>query len=58
MAKTKMPGSQAHVIALVIAMSLLSSTPTSSDIGHLAQGKRMFPEIFSVLESEQQPLKA
>lgn len=53
-----MPGSQAHVIALVIAMSLLSSTPTSSDIGHLAQGKRMFPEIFSVLESEQQPLKA
>ena len=39
-------------------MSLPSSTPTSSDMGHGAQGKMMFPETLSGLEPEQKPFKA
>lgn len=42
-----------------LSMSLPSSTPTFSGVGHrAAQGNRMFPEMLSILEPEQKRMKA
>lgn len=45
-----------HAIALVLAMPLPHSTPTSSDVGRLAWGTHVSTRL-TVLEFEQQPWK-